>query len=80
MSEPECESELSKLQRRFDELMAEAERLAASIQQAEERLPRLEAEARFIEMDKDLRIHEMERCDAPADLPDDLEERRIQGA
>lgn len=44
MSEQEAETELAKLQRRFEELMAEAERLAEAIRLAEEHLPKLEAD------------------------------------
>lgn len=44
MSDHENDSELSRLQRRFDELLAEAERLAEIIRRAEQDLPRLEVE------------------------------------
>lgn len=45
MPEPEAETELAKLQRRFEELMAEADRLAEAIRVAEEHLPKLESGA-----------------------------------
>lgn len=43
MLEPDAETELAKLQRRFEELMAEAERLGEAIRVAEENLPKLES-------------------------------------